>query len=125
MSGQDWETVRSRYHDIKDKFISNYPNEDSKEFPNFNSTNVFTKERMAAKIKEIKTAFRKAVHSGGRRSERDRVAFPNCFMIRRGRTSRNRLEGCSMSLPLMIEVINLWWHCSKAQNTTLKIMQAL
>ena len=63
MSWQDWETPRSTYHDIKDKFISNYPNEDSKDLPNFNSTDVFTKERMTAKIKKIKTAFRKAVDS--------------------------------------------------------------
>ena len=54
MSRQDRETVRSKCHDIKGKFISNYPNEDSKEFPNFNSTDVFTKERMAAKIKKLK-----------------------------------------------------------------------
>ena len=56
MSGRDWETVRSKYHDLKDTFISNYPN----------STDVFTKERMAAKIEKIKTAFRKAVDSGCR-----------------------------------------------------------
>ena len=83
MGGQDWETVRSKYEDIKEKFISNYPNEESEEFPNFKSKDQFTKERLAAKIKKIKTSFRKAVDSG-RRSGGGRVTYAlynECYEI--------------------------------------------
>ena len=67
--GLDWEAVKSRYEDITERFIANYPkNEDSglpcEAFPNKNNTGVFTKERILRKIKRIKNSYRKAVDNG-------------------------------------------------------------
>ena len=62
--GHDWETVKSKYNDIAQLFISNYPKETSVEFPNSEILDTFNKGRIAAKIKKLKMGFRKAIDSG-------------------------------------------------------------
>ena len=67
--GLDWETIKNRYEDITERFITNYPkNEDSgllcEAFPNKGNTGIFTKERILRKIKRIKSSYRKAVDNG-------------------------------------------------------------
>ena len=76
--GLDWETVRMRYEEITERFRDSYPKKESgashEEFPKFEDTSVITKDRVASKIKRIKTSFRKAVDSG-RRSGGGRVVL--------------------------------------------------
>ena len=81
--GKDWQSVRTKYEDLLQLFIERYPknNEDDLEqFPNSKDTNVFTKEKIVAKLKRIKFGYRKAVDSG-RRSGGGRVVtllFDEC-----------------------------------------------
>ena len=79
-NGQDWDTIRSKYEDVKEIFKALYPEEESEEFPHSKNKDEFTKERLAAKIK---TSFRKAVDSG-RRSGGGRVVmalYTECYEI--------------------------------------------
>ena len=101
-SGQDWELIRSKCEDIRLKFTSSYPNEESEEFPNFNNKEEVTRERLAAKIKNIKTSFRKAVDSG-RRSGGGRVTYAlynECYEVWAGcpavESLEDRVESSSM-----------------------------
>ncbi len=73
--GLDWETVRSKYDGIRAKFLASYPNEEKSEaFPNSKNKEEFSKDRLTAKLNQIKTSFRKAVDSG-RKSGGGRVVF--------------------------------------------------
>ena len=57
--GHDWETVKSKYDDIVQLFISK-----SGEFPNSDILDAFTKNRISVKIKIFKMGYKKAIDSG-------------------------------------------------------------
>ena len=53
--GENWETKRSKYGNICDRLLVQYPS-DAEKYPNKDNV---TKERIAAKIKTIRTSYRK------------------------------------------------------------------
>ena len=65
--GHDWETVKSKYNDIAQLFISNYPKEKRLEFPNSDIMDAFNKCQIAAKIKKLKMRYKKAIDNWGLR----------------------------------------------------------
>ena len=71
--GVDWESVRNKYEKIREKFMERYPkNSDSVMYPNSNELEEkFTIKRISAKLKSIRTGYKKAVdakrRSGGGR----------------------------------------------------------
>ena len=76
--GKDWEGIKSKYDKVREIFIERYPsgspdsdntnNEevDSEDFPKSSSLHSFTKERVAAKVKNVRKNFKKAVDLGRR-----------------------------------------------------------
>ena len=69
-----WESVKTKYQKITDIFIERYPNSSEADIAQFlraSSTNLLTKERTSAKIKRIRSNYKKAVdarrRSGGGR----------------------------------------------------------
>ena len=82
-SGNDWETVKSKYEDIARLFIANYPEENCEEFPNAGVKWKFTKERVASKIKKLKVGFRRAIDSGKKSGGGRMVGalFNECYEI--------------------------------------------
>ena len=69
-----WVTVKFKYDDIAQLFISNYPKEKSGEFPNSDILDAFNKNRISAKIKKLKMGYKKAIDSG-----RKRVRWKSCW----------------------------------------------
>ena len=69
----DWETIKSKYEDITERFQARYPKENTvvteEEFPNHADPQKITKDRLISKIKRIKAGYRKAIdtcrRSGG------------------------------------------------------------
>lgn len=62
--GVDWNTVRSRFQDIRDLFVKSYPSEVDDEYPHAAQLDVFTKDRVLLKLKSIRLSFKKALDSG-------------------------------------------------------------
>ena len=91
----DWETVKSKYDDIAQLFISNYPKEKSGEFPNSDILDAFNKNRISAKIKKLKMGYKKAIDSG-RKSGGGRAVgslFEECNEIWAGSPAVEKLDG--------------------------------
>ena len=74
MDGVDWESVKTKYADLRENFIERYPTEDSaNDFPHQNDpAAAFTKERLVSKVKLIRQKYKVALDSG-RRSGGGRV----------------------------------------------------
>ena len=71
--GYDWESVKTKYCDIRDIFIERYPKDGNNEqFSHKDPIKSFTKERLIAKVKALRTKFKVALDSG-RRSGGGRV----------------------------------------------------
>ncbi|XP_057706797.1 uncharacterized protein LOC130924338 [Corythoichthys intestinalis] len=61
----DWETCHSKYADITDQFLDQYPKQPkNKDFPH--STDAITKSQVASKVKSTRTKYRHAVTTGRR-----------------------------------------------------------
>ena len=70
VEGEFWESKRSKYESILDIFITGYP-DDCENFPNKEK---ITKDRLTAKLKSIRNAYKKAVDSK-KKSGGGRVVF--------------------------------------------------
>ena len=68
--GLTWESVRSKYEQIFENMPKEYPG-DREKFPN---KSTITKERITAKLKSIRTSFKKAADAG-RKSGDGKVVF--------------------------------------------------
>ena len=64
-----WESKRTKYEQIKSKFCEQYPKVEDEKFPRSNDLDSITKERVSAKLKSIRTNFRKAVDTGKKLEE--------------------------------------------------------
>ena len=64
--GKDWESIKSKYDKIKELFIEIYPKESEEGFPKLSVLDSITKERMAAKVKQLRVKYKKAVDLGKR-----------------------------------------------------------
>ena len=64
-----WESKRTKYEQIKSKFCEQYPEVEDEKFPRSNDLDSITKERVSAKLKSIRTNFRKAVDTGKKLEE--------------------------------------------------------
>ena len=60
--GVEWESVKSKYEDIRKEFVILYDQKGLKE----HETAIFTRERIASKIKDLRKKYKKAVDSGRR-----------------------------------------------------------
>ena len=60
--GVEWESVKSKYEDIRKQFVTLYDQKGLKE----HATAIFTQERIASKIKDLRKKYKKAVDSGKR-----------------------------------------------------------
>lgn len=60
--GVEWESVKSKYEDIRKEFVTLYDQKGLKE----HATAIFTRERIASKIKDLRKKYKKAVDSGRR-----------------------------------------------------------
>ena len=56
-----WESKRTKYEQIKSKFCEQYPQVEDEKFPRSNDLDSITNERVSAKLKSIRTHFKKAV----------------------------------------------------------------
>ena len=73
-----WESKRTKYEQIKSKFCEQYPEVEDEKFPRSNDLDSITKERVSAKLKSIRTNFRKAVDTGKKvEEERSYSRFMN------------------------------------------------
>ena len=68
------ESTRTKYEQIKSKFCEQYPEFEDGKFPRGNDFDSITKERVSAKLKSIRTNFKKAVDTG-KRSGGGRIIF--------------------------------------------------
>ena len=59
--GIDWESVKEKYELIKNNFLEAFPLENK---PGFHGKWLFTLEKIAAKIKQMRVSYRKALDSG-------------------------------------------------------------
>ena len=74
----NWESKRTKYEQIKSKFCEQYPEVEDEKFPRSNDLDSITKERVSAKLKSIRTNFRKAVDTGKKvEEERSYSRFMN------------------------------------------------
>ena len=63
--GYDWESVKTKDRDIRDIFIERYPkDDDSEQFSHKDLSKSFTKERLIANVKALRTKFNVALDSG-------------------------------------------------------------
>ena len=69
--GMDWESKRSKYEQIFESMMKQYPMTVSENYQNKNSLN---KGRITAKLKSIQTGFKK-VADAGKKSGGSRVVF--------------------------------------------------
>ena len=93
--GYDWESVKTKYESITERFVKNNPKTISDKFPKTNVEAEFTKARVLAKVKAIRLKYRKAVDSG-RRSGGGRVVatfFESCENIWGGSPAAEMIEG--------------------------------
>ena len=75
--GINFESKRTKYEQIKSRFCEQYPlqgKEDDEKFPRSNDLDLITKDRVSAKMKSIRSNFKKAVDSG-KRSGGGRIIF--------------------------------------------------
>lgn len=76
--GLSWEGTRTKYEKIKELILKRYPDKPSdnpnEQFPRVGKTKFITKERVSAKLKKMRTHYKKAVDSGGK-SGGGRVVF--------------------------------------------------
>lgn len=76
--GLSWEGPRTKYEKIKELILERYPDKPSdnpnEQFPRTGKTEFITKERVSAKLKKMRTDYKKAVDSG-RKSGGGRVVF--------------------------------------------------
>ena len=66
--GVDWESIKDNYKTIREISVSNLPTETGSE-ECAHSTDFFTGERIASKIKEIRAKYRKAFDAGRQSGE--------------------------------------------------------
>ena len=71
-SGLEWESVKSKYEDIRKDFVTLYEQQDGLPY----NHSLLTRERIASKIKDIRQKYRKAVDSG--RSGGGRIVATFC-----------------------------------------------
>ena len=68
LDGIDWETIKNKYNEISEKFQDRYPKSSGavnrSEYQHCDNPNILSKERIATKLKRLKTNFRKAIDSG-------------------------------------------------------------
>ena len=57
----DWESIKEKYELIKNDFLASFPSENK---PGFHGKLLFTREKIAAKIKQMHVSYRKALDSG-------------------------------------------------------------
>ena len=88
--GLEWESVKSRYKDIRKDFVTLYEQLDG--LPH--DLNLFTRERIASKIKDIRKEYEKAVDSGRKNGGGRTVAtfFDTCNEIWSGCPATTSLE---------------------------------
>ena len=67
--GVNWESKRTKYEQIKSKFCEQYPEVEDEKFPRCKDLDSITKERVSAKLKSIRTNFKKTVDTGKRSGE--------------------------------------------------------
>ena len=72
--GVNWESKRTKNEQIKSKFCEQYPEVEDEKFPRCKDLDSITKERVSAKLKSIRTNFKKAVDTG-KRSGGGRIIF--------------------------------------------------
>ena len=70
--GVNWGSKRTKYEQIKSKFCELHPEVEDEKFPRGNDS--ITKERVSAKLKSVRTHFKKAVDTG-KRSGGGRIIF--------------------------------------------------
>ena len=64
--GKDWESIKSKYDKINEFFIERYPKESEEEFSKLSVLDRITKERVAAKVKQLRVKYKNAVDVGKR-----------------------------------------------------------
>uniref|UniRef100_A0AAV2MHF2 Myb-like domain-containing protein n=1 Tax=Knipowitschia caucasica TaxID=637954 RepID=A0AAV2MHF2_KNICA len=69
----DWESCQSKYKDIYEDFVRQYPQGRQDEFPHSNGE-ITSKAQITSKLKAVRTKYRKAVDTG-KRSGQGRVVF--------------------------------------------------
>uniref|UniRef100_A0AAV2K0W3 MADF domain-containing protein n=1 Tax=Knipowitschia caucasica TaxID=637954 RepID=A0AAV2K0W3_KNICA len=69
----DWESRQSKYKDIYEDFVRQYPQGRQDEFPHSNGE-ITSKAQITSKLKAVRTKYRKAVDTG-KRSGQGRVVF--------------------------------------------------
>ena len=72
--GVNFESKRTKYELVKDRFCEQYPFVADEQYPRTNDLNSITKERVSVKIKSIRGNFKKAVDSG-KKSGGGRIIF--------------------------------------------------
>ena len=98
--GVDWESKRTKYEQIKSKFCEQYLEVEDEKFPRSNDLDSITKERISAKLKSIRTNFRKAVDTGKSRGGRIILFYKLCERIWGGCPAVNSIShGIDTSTP--------------------------
>ena len=65
LDGLEWESVKSKYEDIRSEFVRLYDKKnDQEDFPH--STSLFSHERITSKIKDLRKKYKKTVDTGKR-----------------------------------------------------------
>ena len=76
--GLSWEGTRTKYETIKELILEQYPDKPSdnpnEQFPHVDQTDFITRARASAKLKKMRTDYKKAVDSGKKRGG-GRVVF--------------------------------------------------
>ena len=106
--GYDWESIKTKYVEIKDLFVERYPTGDNQieTFPKEDPDKEFSKERVLAKIKSVRQKYRAALDSG-RRSGGGRIVaqfYDLCSQIWGGSPATESVDrGIESSLSLSDE----------------------
>ncbi|CAL9700979.1 unnamed protein product [Knipowitschia caucasica] len=64
----DWETVQSKYKDIHEEFVRQYPRGRNDDFPH-SGEEITSKSQITSKLKAVRTKYRKAMGSGKRKGQ--------------------------------------------------------
>lgn len=106
--GCDWESIKTKYVEIRDLFVKRYPTGENpiETFPKEDPDKEFNKERVLAKIKSLRQKYRAALDSG-RRSGGGRVVaqfYDLCSQIWGGSPATESVDrGIESSLSLSDE----------------------